>query len=296
MELFITLFFLVIGANVALWFFSAGKSQVPDTNEHGLPMSRKVCNAAKHSAKNAKRDRRRRKKKIITAETESQDLTQHLDCLIKTGKTAKTSQKPSPKSFDARVMIVDTSSASKLAKRSLIAVATERPSRIEATGNSTERPCSLLSDTCEENREVSNPIKSEPILVPGENDGGTTTLRYIARSDIPRTTGKRGRMTQFLEKRYGVKIDVPQGVNGNIVISGGNETTRLAVEANIRDRLIMSVTLPSVDAQVRVVIHKLADQGKLKLLKKSFESYQGSVTITGLARDCKVVLDVTKFH
>lgn len=55
----------------------------------------------------------------------------------------------------------------------------------------------------------------------------------------------------------------------------------------------MTITLPNVDAHIRVVIQKLVDLGKLKMLN---ESDQGSVTFTGLTKDCKVVLNVPKCH
>lgn len=140
-----------------------------------------------------------------------------------------------------------------------------------------ENSSSLASDSCKKGRDIPNVTKSDQILVPGENDGRNTILRYIAGSEISRIAGKGGRITKLLERKLGVKIDLPQGDNGNIVISGGNETTRLAVEPSIRDRLIMTIMLPNVDAHIRVVIQKLVDLGKLKMLN---ESDQGSVTFT----------------
>jgi hypothetical protein len=82
-------------------------------------------------------------------------------------------------------------------------------------------------------------LNSLPLSDQPEDDGLTTTLYYVARSDVRRIKGKGGRLLKALERKYGVKIDVPaQNAEGNLVISGGNEAIRRTVEADIRDRMM----------------------------------------------------------
>ncbi|KAI9553946.1 hypothetical protein GHT06_019217 [Daphnia sinensis] len=267
----------------------------------GLPnVTQKANDADKSAKRQVKRDRRKRKRLQITKPSgiPEQDSTPDVDAPINAGQTEDDGGNLSPP-FDTCEIDRDASCSSKLAKEPLVPLinketnVTDLPSSAEEAGDVGEQPTSLLSDGCTKGRDIPTATKSDASVVSVENDGRTTILRYIARSEIPRIAGRGGRITQLLEKKHGVKIDLPQGDNGNIVISGGNETTRLAVEACIRDRLIMTITLPKADTHTRVAMKKLVDLGKLKILN---ESNQGSVTFTGLTRDCKVILNVPKCH
>jgi hypothetical protein len=127
-----------------------------------------------------------------------------------------------------------------------------------------------------------------------EDDGLTTTLYYVARSDVRRIKGKGGRLVRGLERKYGVKIDVPaQNADGNLVISGGNEAIRRTVEADIRDRMIMTISLPFVDPIVYAKIQTLVDDGKLQIVRQSTGSENRSICFTGLAKHCKEILNVS---
>ena len=122
-----------------------------------------------------------------------------------------------------------------------------------------------------------------------EDDGLTTTLYYVARSDVRRIKGKGGRLVRGLERKYGVKIAVPaQNADGNLVISGGNEAIRRTVEADIRDRMIMTISLPFVDPIVYAKIQALVDDGKLQIVSEN-----RSICFTGLAKHCKEILNVS---
>ncbi|KAI9553892.1 hypothetical protein GHT06_019162 [Daphnia sinensis] len=266
----------------------------------GLPnVTQKANDADKSAKRQVKRDRRKRKRLQITKPSgiPEQDLTPNVDAPINTGQTEDDGGNLSPP-FDTCEIDRDASCSSKLAKEpQQVAVANEESHATDLSSTTVEtrdigeKSNSLPSNSCKMDQDMPHLTKLEPVLLPGENDGCITTLRYISRSEIPRIAGKGGRITKLLERKHGVKIDLPQGDNGNIVISGANETTRRAVEACIRDRLIMTITLPNVDAQTRVAIRQLVDLRKLKILD---ESNQGSVTFTGLTRDCKVVLNVPK--
>ena len=127
-----------------------------------------------------------------------------------------------------------------------------------------------------------------------EDDGLTTTLYYVARSDVRRIKGKGGRLVRGLERKYGVKIDVPaQNADGNLVISGGNEAIRRTVEADIRDRMIMTISLPFVDPIVYAKIQALVDDGKLQIVHQTTGSENRSICFTGLAKHCKEILNVS---
>ena len=127
-----------------------------------------------------------------------------------------------------------------------------------------------------------------------EDDGLTTTLYYMARSDVRRIKGKGGRLVKALERKYGVKIDVPaQNADGNLVISGGNEAIRQTVEADIRDRMIMTISLPFVDPIVYAKIKALVDDGKLQIVHQTTGSENRSICFTGLAKHCKEILNVS---
>ena len=127
-----------------------------------------------------------------------------------------------------------------------------------------------------------------------EDDGLTTTLYYVARSDIRRIKGKGGRLVKALERKYGVKIHVPaQNADGNLVISGGNEAVRRTVEADIRDRMIMTISLPFVNPIVYAKIQALVDDGKLQIVHQTTGSENRSICFTGLAKYCKEILNVS---
>jgi hypothetical protein len=127
-----------------------------------------------------------------------------------------------------------------------------------------------------------------------EDDGLTTTLYYVARSDVRRIKGKGGRLVRGLERKYGVKIAVPaQNADGNLVISGGNEAIRRTVEADIRDRMIMTISLPFVDPIVYAKIQALVDDGKLQIVHQTTGSENRSICFTGLAKHCKEILNVS---
>jgi len=127
-----------------------------------------------------------------------------------------------------------------------------------------------------------------------EDDGLTTTLYYVARSDVRRIKGKGGRLVRGLERKYGVKIAVPaQIADGNLVISGGNEAIRRTVEADIRDRMIMTISLPFVDPIVYAKIQALVDDGKLQIVHQTTGSENRSICFTGLAKHCKEILNVS---
>ena len=127
-----------------------------------------------------------------------------------------------------------------------------------------------------------------------EDDGLTTTLYYVARSDVRRIKGKGGRLVRGLERKYGVKIAVPaQNADGNLVISGGNEAIRRTVEADIRDRMIMTISLPFVDPIVYAKIQTLVDDGKIQIVQQTTESENRSICFTGLAKHCKEILNVS---
>ena len=130
-----------------------------------------------------------------------------------------------------------------------------------------------------------------------EDDGLTTTLYYVARSDIRRIKGKGGRLVKGLERKYSVKIDVPaQNADGNLVISGGNEAIRRTVEADIRDRMIMTISLPFVDPMVYAKIQALVDDGKLQIVHQTTGSVKRSICFNGLAKHCKEILNVSMSH
>ena len=130
-----------------------------------------------------------------------------------------------------------------------------------------------------------------------EVDGLTTTLYYVARSDVRRIKGKGGRLVRGLERKYGVKIAVPaQNADGNLVISGGNEAIRRTVEADIRDRMIMTISLPFVDPIVYAKIQALVDDGKLQIVHQTTGSENRSICFTGLAKHCKEILNVSMSH
>lgn len=90
--------------------------------------------------------------------------------------------------FDTCEIDRDTSCSSKSAKEPLVAVSNEEknvtdlPSSTEETVDVGENSSSLASDSCKKGRDIPNVTKSDQILVPGENDGRTTILRYIAGS------------------------------------------------------------------------------------------------------------------
>ena len=127
-----------------------------------------------------------------------------------------------------------------------------------------------------------------------EDDGLTTILYYVARSDVRRIKGKGGRLVRGLERKYGVKIAVPaQIADGNLVISGGNEAIRRTVEADIRDRMIMTISLPFVDPIVYAKIQALVDDGKLQIVHQTTGSENRSICFTGLAKHCKEILNVS---
>ena len=124
-----------------------------------------------------------------------------------------------------------------------------------------------------------------------ENDGRTTTLYYIPQSEIRQIKGKGGRILKALERKYGVKIDLPLNDDGNVVISGGNETIRRTVEADIRDRMTMAISLPHVHPLVYAKIKAQVDLGKIKTGHQTSESGKRSISFTGLAKDCKEILN-----
>jgi hypothetical protein len=137
-------------------------------------------------------------------------------------------------------------------------------------------------------------LKSLPLPDQPEDDGLTTTLYYMARSDVRRIKGKGGRLVKALERKYGVKIDVPaQNADGNLIISEGNEAIRRTVEADIRDRMIMTISLPFVDPIVYAKIQTLVDDGKLQIVHQTTESEKRSICFTGLAKHCKEILNVS---
>jgi predicted RNA-binding protein YlqC (UPF0109 family) len=118
-----------------------------------------------------------------------------------------------------------------------------------------------------------------------EEDRLTTTLYYVASSDVRRIKGKGGRLVKALERKYGVEIDVSaQNADGNLVISGGNEAIRQTVEADIRDRMIMTISLPFVNPIVYAKIKALVDDGKLQIVHQTIESENRSICFKVLAK------------
>ena len=122
----------------------------------------------------------------------------------------------------------------------------------------------------------------------------------MARSDVRRIKGKGGRLVRGLERKYGVKIAVPaQNADGNLVISGGNEAIRRTVEADIRDRMIMTISLPFVNPIVYAKIKALVDdgkRGKLQIVHQTIESENRSICFNGLAKYCKEIMNVSMSH
>jgi dihydrofolate reductase len=107
----------------------------------------------------------------------------------------------------------------------------------------------------------------------------------VASSDVRRIKGKGGRLVKALERKYGVEIDVSaQNADGNLVISGGNEAIRQTVEADIRDRMIMTISLPFVNPIVYAKIKALVDDGKLQIVHQTIESENRSICFNGLAK------------
>lgn len=169
--------------------------------------------------------------------------------------------------------------------------------KIRNNTNSTNITKEVLNKVCVKKTDVTS-SKSPVFVLPDqpENDGLTSTLYYIPRSDIRRIKGKGGRILKAFERKYDVKIHLPQNADGNVVISGGNEAIRRTVEAEIRDRMIMTISLPVVHPLVYAEIKAQVDLGKLKIVHQTGDSENRSVTFTGLAKHCKEILNVSMCH
>lgn len=134
---------------------------------------------------------------------------------------------------------------------------------------------------------VNEPIPSaepEKTTVEAMDDGGVIEIENISKFDFQSVVGQ---CIKGAEAKYGVFVKYNPDQE-KIAISGSNATNRQIVKNIIFDKIMVKITLPSVDSTTWNKLKQLKTERKITILESPLVDGQvQSVTFQGLPRFCR---------